>query len=48
MKTLIAALAGMVWLSLLAGCNTIAGVGKDISSAGTSIENAANSNKKKQ
>jgi predicted small secreted protein len=35
-------------LMLLAGCNTIAGVGKDISNAGTSIENAANSNKKKQ
>ena len=45
MKTLIAVLATL-WL--LAGCNTIAGVGKDISSAGTSIENAANSNKKKQ
>jgi predicted small secreted protein len=45
MKTLITALAAL-WL--LAGCNTIAGVGKDISSAGTSIENAANSNKKKQ
>jgi predicted small secreted protein len=36
----------MLWL--LAGCNTIAGMGKDISNAGTSIENAANSNKKKQ
>jgi predicted small secreted protein len=45
MKTLITALAAL-WL--LAGCNTIAGMGKDISSAGTSIENAANSNKKKQ
>jgi predicted small secreted protein len=45
MKMLITALA-MLWL--LAGCNTIAGMGKDISNAGTSIENAANSNKKKQ
>ena len=44
MKTLITVLAAL-WL--LAGCNTIAGMGKDISSAGTSIENAANSNKKK-
>ena len=35
-------------LALLAGCNTIAGMGKDISNAGSSIENAANSNKKKQ
>jgi predicted small secreted protein len=45
MKTLITVLAT---LCLLAGCNTIAGMGKDISNAGTSIENAANSNKKKQ
>jgi predicted small secreted protein len=44
-KILIASLAAL-WL--LAGCNTIAGMGKDISSAGTSIENAASSNKKKQ
>ena len=28
-------------LALLAGCNTIAGMGKDISNAGNSIENAA-------
>jgi predicted small secreted protein len=28
-------------LALLAGCNTIAGMGKDISIAGDSIENAA-------
>jgi predicted small secreted protein len=45
MKALLTLLATL-WL--LAGCNTIAGMGKDISSAGTSIENAANSNKKKQ
>ncbi|MBN8508370.1 MAG: entericidin A/B family lipoprotein [Burkholderiales bacterium] len=45
MKTLLTLIAAL-WL--LAGCNTIAGMGKDISSAGTSIENAANSNKKKQ
>jgi predicted small secreted protein len=41
-------LACVVALALLAGCNTIAGMGKDISNAGTSIENAATSNKKKQ
>jgi predicted small secreted protein len=40
--------ACLVVLVLLAGCNTIAGMGKDISNAGSSIENAANSNKKKQ
>ena len=28
-------------LAVLAGCNTIAGMGKDISNAGDSIENAA-------
>jgi entericidin A len=28
-------------LGLLAGCNTIAGAGRDISNAGDSIENAA-------
>jgi entericidin B len=45
MKKLFACLAVLV---LLAGCNTIAGMGKDISNAGSSIENGANSNKKKQ
>jgi predicted small secreted protein len=45
MKTMITALLAL-WL--LAGCNTIAGIGKDLSNAGDSIENAANSNKKKQ
>ncbi len=38
MKNLLACLAA---LALLAGCNTIAGMGKDISKAGDSIENAA-------
>jgi predicted small secreted protein len=38
MKKLFACLAV---LALLAGCNTIAGMGKDISNAGSSIENAA-------
>jgi len=45
MRKLFTCLAVLV---LLAGCNTIAGMGKDISNAGSSIENAANSNKKKQ
>ena len=45
MKLLITLIAAL-WL--LAGCNTIAGMGKDISSAGNSIESAANSTKKKQ
>ncbi len=38
MKKLFACLA---MLALLTGCNTIAGMGKDISNAGDSIENAA-------
>ena len=28
-------------LAMLAGCNTVAGFGKDVSNAGDSIENAA-------
>ncbi len=38
MKGLVSLFAALV---LLAGCNTIAGMGKDISNAGNSIENAA-------
>ena len=38
MKSLITVLAAL-WL--LAGCNTIAGMGKDISKAGDKIEEAA-------
>jgi len=38
MKRLFSLFAALV---LLAGCNTIAGMGKDISNAGDSIENAA-------
>ena len=38
MKILFALVA---MLALLAGCNTIAGAGRDISNAGDSIENAA-------
>ncbi len=38
MKRLFALVAVLL---LLAGCNTIAGAGRDISNAGDSIENAA-------
>jgi len=38
MKILVTLIATLL---LLAGCNTIAGMGKDISNAGDSIENAA-------
>jgi len=37
-----------VGLLSLTACNTISGVGKDISSAGTAIESAAEKNKKKK
>lgn len=42
MKLLMIALAA---LYLLAGCNTIEGVGKDISKAGDKIEDAAKKSK---
>jgi predicted small secreted protein len=42
MKLLISAL---VALYLLAGCNTVEGMGKDISKAGDTIENAAKKSK---
>jgi len=45
MKTLITALAALAALFLLAGCNTMEGLGKDIKTAGDSIENAAKKNK---
>ena len=31
--------------ALLAGCNTVSGVGKDIQAGGEAMENAADSNK---
>ena len=42
MKSLITALAALL---LLAGCNTMEGLGKDIKTAGDSLENAAKKNK---
>ena len=42
MKTLITALATLL---LLAGCNTMEGLGKDIKTAGDSLEHAAKKNK---
>lgn len=40
MKTLLPLLAAAL-LALTAGCNTVEGLGKDISKAGDAIENAA-------
>lgn len=42
MKTLVAALIGMF---ILAGCNTMAGVGEDTQAAGKKLENSAERNK---
>jgi entericidin A len=41
MKTLLITLAALFAVTALAGCNTIEGVGKDISKAGDKIEEAA-------
>jgi predicted small secreted protein len=42
MKTLLTLIAALL---LLAGCNTIEGLGKDISKAGDAIENTARKSK---
>ena len=42
MKTLLTLIAT---LFLMAGCNTMEGLGKDIKTAGDSLENAAKKNK---
>lgn len=44
MKKLIAAILGAAFL--LAGCNTIAGVGEDTQAAGKKLENTAEKNKR--
>lgn len=44
MKKLIAAILGVSFL--LAGCNTIAGVGEDTQAAGKKLENSAEKNKR--
>jgi len=46
MKKLIAALVGAAFVSFLAGCNTMAGVGEDTQAAGKKIENSAEKNKR--
>ena len=44
LKVMLCALA----LALLAGCNTMSGMGKDIKAGGQAIEDAANSTTKKK
>jgi predicted small secreted protein len=41
LKTLLNSLLGLALVAALAGCNTMAGVGKDIEKAGESIQGAA-------
>jgi predicted small secreted protein len=41
MKKFVATLASVALLGLFGGCNTIEGMGKDISKAGDKIEEAA-------
>jgi len=45
MKKLIASLVSVAVLALFGGCNTIEGMGKDISKAGDKIEEAAKKSK---
>lgn len=40
-RLLVLALLSMCAMSLLAGCNTIAGAGKDVQKAGEKVEDAA-------
>jgi predicted small secreted protein len=40
MKTITTLIAAVVVLAL-AGCNTMAGIGKDVQKAGSAVENAA-------
>ncbi len=40
-KTVVATLAGLISALLLAGCNTIEGLGKDVKRGGEKIEKAA-------
>jgi len=48
MKTRIITLLSAAALALLAGCNTINGMGKDIKAGGQAIEDASNSATKKK
>jgi entericidin B len=45
MKKLIASLVGLAFVAVLAGCNTMAGIGEDTQAAGKKLENSADRNK---
>jgi predicted small secreted protein len=40
-------IAAMLAIAVMAGCNTMAGAGKDVQSVGSSLENSAEKNKNK-
>lgn len=39
-------IAALLAIAVMAGCNTMAGAGKDVQSVGSSLENSAEKNKK--
>jgi predicted small secreted protein len=39
-------IAAILAIAVMAGCNTMSGVGKDVASVGNSMENSAEKNKK--
>ena len=41
LKNVIAALFAVAYLTALGGCNTVAGVGKDVEKAGEAVQGAA-------
>ena len=45
MKKLIASAVVLGYLALLAGCNTVEGVGKDVEKGGEKMQNSAEKNK---
>lgn len=45
MKTFLALIAAALAVAVLAGCNTMEGIGKDVKKGGEAIEKAADRNK---
>jgi entericidin B len=41
----LAAILGIAFVTMLAGCNTVEGVGKDIKATGTAVEKSAQKTK---
>jgi predicted small secreted protein len=45
LKRFVSALVGLGFVAMLAGCNTMEGVGQDMKAAGNGIENSARDHK---